>query len=253
LPQFFGKWPFVRLGGVQEPASALFSLANLLVNVSFVAKFLRSVPMSAPTYGVWLAYSFLVCNAWLWSSIFHTRDTPLTEKMDYFGALSFLLVTLVALLVRLHREKQLLRRHYSEANGGAERHYSLMLLFSGAVLFFAGHTGYLSFVHFDYRYNMAVNLGVGAAASLGWFAWAWQRRAALEHARLALYTQVLLLGLSLLEMLEFEPLWWTLDAHAVWHAATVPLPCLWFRFIIADCLHLEKVRKSQLPLTNKLN
>ena len=29
IQQYHGKWPFVRVAGVQEPASALFSLANL--------------------------------------------------------------------------------------------------------------------------------------------------------------------------------------------------------------------------------
>ncbi len=30
VPQFHGKWPFVRIAGVQEPASAFFSICNLV-------------------------------------------------------------------------------------------------------------------------------------------------------------------------------------------------------------------------------
>ena len=247
LPQFYGKWPFVRLWGMQEPASALFSLANLMCNLVTVTQFVRVVPSTAPTYGMWLLYCVAVCNAWLWSTVFHTRDTDFTEKMDYFGALSFLLVSLMALLMRLFWEKQLRIGSYEE-----KRNYFSWLLFFGMALFFMGHTGYLSFVHFDYRYNMIVNIGVAATASLGWAAWAWYRRGALGHARYALMTQILFINFSLLEMLDFEPLWWTLDAHAVWHAATVLMPLIWFRFIIADCLHLESIRiqesKSRLPL-----
>ena len=33
VPQFHGKWPFARLAGVQEPASAFFSVCNLVPHV----------------------------------------------------------------------------------------------------------------------------------------------------------------------------------------------------------------------------
>jgi post-GPI attachment to proteins factor 3 len=35
---------------------------------------------------MWVGYCVCGVNAWLWSSIFHTRDTLLTERMDYFAA-----------------------------------------------------------------------------------------------------------------------------------------------------------------------
>lgn len=42
--------------------------------------------MTVPNYrfaltGVWTAWGVLSMNAWIWSSIFHTRDTPWTERM----------------------------------------------------------------------------------------------------------------------------------------------------------------------------
>ena len=33
----------------------------------------------------------------------------------------------------------------------------------------------------------------------------------------------------LLELLDFPPLLWVVDAHALWHLSTVPLPLLWYR------------------------
>ena len=61
-----------------------------------------------------------------------------------------------------------------------------------------------------------------------------------------------------LELLDFPPIYWIIDSHAIWHFATVPLPLLWyaahskcllvndkeiplrFRFAAADALLHEK-------------
>lgn len=39
--KYFGKWPFVRWAGMQEPASVLFSLANLAVHALCLLRFTR--------------------------------------------------------------------------------------------------------------------------------------------------------------------------------------------------------------------
>lgn len=36
------------------------------------------------------------------------------------------------------------------------------------------------------------------------------------------------------EVFDFAPLWGHLDAHALWHFATVPLTVIWYRFLAAD-------------------
>lgn len=35
----------------------------------------------------------------------------------------------------------------------------------------------------------------------------------------------------LLELLDFPPLLWVVDAHSLWHLSTVPLPLLWYRCV----------------------
>ncbi|RTG85459.1 uncharacterized protein DC041_0004827 [Schistosoma bovis] len=54
VPQFNGKWPFIRLCGIQEPASAIFSLLNFMFNCHMFNKFYRYVPYNSPMYKTWV-------------------------------------------------------------------------------------------------------------------------------------------------------------------------------------------------------
>lgn len=44
------QWPFVRLFGLQEPASVLFSILNLFSHVIMIYKFRSKVTASCPLY-----------------------------------------------------------------------------------------------------------------------------------------------------------------------------------------------------------
>ena len=52
---------------------------------------------------VWSVYAALSVNAWVWSSVFHSRDTRTTEVLDYFSADALLFFALFASLVRALR------------------------------------------------------------------------------------------------------------------------------------------------------
>ena len=82
VQQFHGKWPFIRILGVQEPASAVFSIFNLIPHIYMLKKLVRTVPSETVTYRVWIGYSLVSINTWLWSTIFHTRDWDITEKVS---------------------------------------------------------------------------------------------------------------------------------------------------------------------------
>ena len=73
MPQFHGKWPFVRVLGIQEAASALFSVLNLLPHVFMLRKLRAQVPPGTRMRNVWTAYGLVSINTWTWSTIFHTR------------------------------------------------------------------------------------------------------------------------------------------------------------------------------------
>ncbi|XP_044533032.1 post-GPI attachment to proteins factor 3 isoform X4 [Gracilinanus agilis] len=91
VPQFHGKWPFSRFLFFQEPASAVASFLNGLANLVMLSRYRTSVPASSPMYHTCVAFAWVSLNAWFWSTVFHTRDTSLTEKMDYFCASTVIL------------------------------------------------------------------------------------------------------------------------------------------------------------------
>lgn len=53
VPQFHGKWPFIRLFGIQEPASVFFSFLNLFAHWRMIRKFRREVRKDSPMYLIW--------------------------------------------------------------------------------------------------------------------------------------------------------------------------------------------------------
>lgn len=73
LEQFYGKWAFWRLWGIQEPASVVFSLLNLRGHVKGFALLKHRVPQTHPMRWYYVAWSLISMNAWIWSAIFHTR------------------------------------------------------------------------------------------------------------------------------------------------------------------------------------
>lgn len=222
VPQFHGKWPFVRIFGIQEPASVIFSLLNGLSHFVNWQKYKRTVPKTAPNYWLWQIQAALSVNAWIWSTIFHSRDTALTEKLDYFCAFSLVLYGLYSISIRVLQPA------------------SVWLSTSIAIPFlsyFTYHIHFLTFIHFDYGYNMRVNIIVGMASSLGWLMWCFfnrRKRHVLKCAICILVVNVLLL----LEVLDFPPWGFVIDAHSLWHLSTVPIPYFWYKFLIEDTWHL---------------
>lgn len=71
--QYFGKWPFWRFFGMQEPASVAFSLLNLWFHVKGLSTWRRTIPNSHPLKMYYLIWSITSINTWVWSAVFHTR------------------------------------------------------------------------------------------------------------------------------------------------------------------------------------
>lgn len=73
IHQYYGKWPFWRFSGIQEPASVLFSILNLLGHIQGLREASRVIPKSHPIRPYYLSWGIVNINAWIWSAVFHTR------------------------------------------------------------------------------------------------------------------------------------------------------------------------------------
>ncbi|XP_069683726.1 post-GPI attachment to proteins factor 3 [Periplaneta americana] len=237
IPQFHGKWPFIRVFGIQEPASFLFSIFNFITHFVMLKQFRREVRKTSPMYWFWQVYALVCLNCWVWSTVFHIRDTPFTEMMDYFSAFSTVLFSFYAMVIRLLNGKSL---------------FLTVLLSFLCIGFFVHHVTYLALVNFDYGYNMQANIVVGIANAMGWFIWCLYYRKSQPYVwRCALF--VALVGVCMLfEVMDFPPLLWLVDAHSLWHLATAGLPFIFYRFLIDDCkfLRKESAEKTKLGLHN---
>ncbi|XP_077315845.1 GPI-specific phospholipase A2-like PGAP3 [Lithobates pipiens] len=233
VPQFHGKWPFSRFLFFQEPASALASFLNGLANLMMLQRYRASVPASCPMYHTCLTFAMVSINAWFWSTIFHTRDTAITEKMDYFCASAVILHSIYLCCMRTL----------------GLRYPSFATAF-GAVLvvLFACHVSYLTLGRFDYSYNMLANASFGMINLGWWLAWCLKRRSHQPYLWKCVLVVVLLQSLALLELLDFPPVCWVLDAHALWHFSTIPLNVLFYSFLKDDSLYLLKVNSIVLKV-----
>ena len=75
VQQYYGKWPFWRFAGMQEPASVASSLLNLWAHARGASKLRSKISETHPMRSYYLTWSLVSINAWIWSSVFHTRGT----------------------------------------------------------------------------------------------------------------------------------------------------------------------------------
>eukprot|EP00268_Persea_americana_P020075 TRINITY_DN2033_c0_g2_i1.p1 TRINITY_DN2033_c0_g2~~TRINITY_DN2033_c0_g2_i1.p1 ORF type:complete len:342 (-),score=52.55 TRINITY_DN2033_c0_g2_i1:257-1282(-) len=226
--KYNGKWPFKRVFGIQEPISVALSVFNLAMQfhgwLSFIVLLYYKLPLrpqTRKTYyeftGLWLIYGFLSMNSWFWSAIFHSRDIDLTEKLDYSSAVALLGYSLILAILRTFNVRDEAAR---------------VMVAAPLIAFVTTHILYLNFYKLDYGLNMKVCLIMGIAQILLWALWA-----GLTHhpKRFKLWAVVIGGGLAtLLEIYDFPPYKGYVDAHALWHAATVIPTYLWWSFIKDD-------------------
>lgn len=107
--------------------------------------------------------------------------------------------------------------------------------------YFINHFANLIVGNFSYSYNMKANIVTGLIGGFGWLAWcAWQWKRRRHYIWKMMLFQCLAGAALSLELLDFPPIWWTFDAHSLWHFVTAPLTVLFYSFIIDDCKSLSK-------------
>jgi len=225
--QFHGKWPFYRILGMQEAFSVLFSLLNLLAHYHGVGNIEAKI---APSYSLrkyYLRFGYIGMATWAFSMIFHMRDFPFTEKMDYFAAGASVLYGLFLAVVRIFRldrssprYKPLLRRYWTYI----------------CISLYIAHVSYLTLWSWDYTYNMAANVAIGVMQNLLWTMFSivrYKKQSKSWTAWPGMIVAWITLAMSL-ELLDFPPWRGLIDAHSLWHLGTVVPAFWWYSFLIKD-------------------
>ncbi|CAI5450332.1 unnamed protein product [Caenorhabditis angaria] len=233
-PQFFGKWPFAAFFGpfglvIQEPASVIFSLANLLEVWRMLRKLKSRQGILVENREMWIGYTWIGILTWSSSTIFHTWDCSLTEKMDYFSAFAFVLSLFhISLIYMLKIQNPRVKT----------------LLSFGFVAFYFRHI-YSMNIKMDYNYNMTLCLTISGLTTLVYLLYLVNRHRVsqrLSHSDFRLiYVLLWAAGAASLEILDFAPIFWIFDSHSLFHLATVPIPSLWWQFLVGRVDFAEKV------------
>ncbi|KIK69963.1 hypothetical protein GYMLUDRAFT_150557 [Collybiopsis luxurians FD-317 M1] len=244
--QYYGKWPFWRFAGIQEPASVAFSLLNLWAHVKGAQKLQLALHDSHPMKKFYMGWSLVSMNTWIWSSVFHTRDTPLTERLDYFSAALTILTALYFTVVRLFHLYA--ASHPNSLTSHRSGNAKLRLWSAACILVFLAHVSYLALLErFDYTYNVIFNLTIGLAHNFLWTCYSFPSslpilrrfpgRSKVYRPRFA-YKPALLVPLMTaamaLELFDFAPWMLVIDAHSLWHFFTAPIALMWYSFLIQD-------------------
>ncbi|TLD37151.1 Mn2+ homeostasis protein-like protein Per1 [Venturia nashicola] len=230
LLQFHGKWPFYRYMGMQEPFSVLFSLFNYLAHANGLSKIRESIPQSYPLRKYYVIFAYLGLTSWVFSMIFHTRDYPLTEKLDYFSAGGSVMYGMYYTPVRIFRMD-------NPSDPENRRAASLLRLWTGlCITLYILHVTYLSLWSWDYTYNMAANVIVGVTQNLLWSGYSirrYRRSGRFWAAWPGLIVAWIILAMSL-EVFDFAPWGGMIDAHSLWHLGTVAPTVWWYNFLVKD-------------------
>ncbi|EGT47002.1 hypothetical protein CAEBREN_00684 [Caenorhabditis brenneri] len=227
VPQFHGKWPFFAIPlpfgfVIQEPASMLFSILNLIAVFKMLQRFKRIKDF--PNRSMWLIYAHTGIFTWLSSTLFHMFDCDLTEKLDYFGAYTFVLSALYVSFM-------FIQPNLEHSREGRIQLLLIKLLF---LVIFLKHLVDM-FNHFDYGYNMFCCILFSIAATCCYLYHLYRRKVDLgsfQEEDILLIRLVVWANLATgLELLDFTPVFWIFDSHSLFHLATVPIPIWWADFL----------------------
>ncbi|KAG5518855.1 hypothetical protein PMAC_002386 [Pneumocystis sp. 'macacae'] len=204
--QFWGKWYFIRIFGIQEPASVFFSILNGYVHYLGFHWIKLLIPSDYMFKKFYIIYAILGLNAWFWSTVFHMRDFKFTERADYFSAGALTLWSFFFTPIRIFRLD--CYRNYN---------FFIYLWASVCIFFFLAHTMYLSFVEFNYSYNMAANIFIGSFQNILWIYYSLSNYGSRSFALWPLYIVCAITIAMCFEFFDFPPILYLFDAHSLWH------------------------------------
>lgn len=219
------------------------SIVNLLAHLYGYHRIYKHSYRYIPIKTTWILHEpirlifFSSTNAWIWSTIFHTRDTPGTMVMDYLSAIGLILANL-NFAINL----------YFGFKSRTAQFITFISLFSLWIF----HSFYMICFKFDFNWNMQFAIMLGSFYSLLMITWSLKNleyvfdhakkgedemdfkrlgKKKRSHAFCSFFATVALICVAGFEIFDFPPILWGLfDAHALWHTFTPPIILLNYYF-----------------------
>ena len=234
--KYYGHWPFLRVWGMQEPASAVFSLLNIIPHLYALLhrgirnRYVRWNHFLAP----WLAvYPYISINAWIASTLYHiSHGHESQHHMTVFSTSMYDYMS--ALMILVYALTMVTRKLIGDVNNSNNMGYVYTIVCTSIFLFmYQLYRMFIGLVTYDSHMKVCILLAV--CHSLLWMFWIiFSTNISNLRRVLCLLCNVWFIGASMLELFDFEPLFFHFDAHSLWHAATIPLGYLWYSFWIVD-------------------
>lgn len=248
--QFHGKWPFIRVFGIQELFSTIFSIGNFIPNFwgfklvwkhyKFESK--KGNVEFANLYWAYTLVSIVSMCAWFFSTVFHLKDTWDRERLDYFFAGMTVLTGFNAVCVRFFK--------LYKVENNSKRH----ILGFVCILMYICHVTRL-LIDWSYTYNMQANVIIGLLQNILWVYLAISQFTQVSNAKLPFIDNIknpeinwtlspiafvlsVLFGMSF-ELFDFSPFFELLDAHSIWHFVTIWPTVWWYPYMVKDCEGLK--------------
>lgn len=271
--KYFGHWSFYRYFGLEEPASVLFSLGNAVPHILRIYQQQREPFLYARcrvnTYKAGISgaggggkskcggndedegsyflsdwagyYPWVALLAWFSSAIYHSKRTKDTELLDLSTALILLWYGLAITMRRLAgpRTKGI--------------YITTVFTISGILLAWRLSAMAAGKIHFQGHMISAISIVIASVAL--WIVWFFTSRDQFDsdpasnrfmlvhffdyagswsNKRRMAFFQVGFIAAGMFELFDFPPLRGIYDAHALWHACTIPLGFVWYNFIDED-------------------
>lgn len=243
--QFHGKWPFVRIFGIQELFSTLFSIGNWIPNYigfkllwkHYQIEIKKNNREFTNLYFTYLLVSIVSMFAWFFSTLFHLKDTWNRERLDYLFAGMTVLTGFYGICVRFFKlytvENNLKRKIFGSVC------ISLYIIHVTRMV-----------IDWSYTYNMEVNVIFGLVQNFLWVYLSYHQFNKLRNRKLSLIENLtnkeynwtltpmflvlsVVLGMSF-ELFDFPPVFQLVDAHAMWHFVTIWPTIWWYPYMIKD-------------------
>jgi post-GPI attachment to proteins factor 3 len=254
--KYYGHWPFRRYFGLEEGASSLFSILNMLPHLGGLLSILDNYSgyfRHFPFTIYLIAYGVCAINAWFASTLYHAKKTEWSTSYDLSSAL---ILSACGLLVALKRfTYPWLPQYY-------EYFYSLYIVI--AVIYRLYHMLFIGDISFTV--HMHTCIAIIALTTLCYLLYFfnplyqyyyYRKGSGLTWAHfMCLLMQIWFIFAAMFEILDFPPLFDQLvDAHAMWHLMTIPIGFFWYYYwnVELDRFLLEKKRREEKSKEMKID